>query len=246
MAGLLAGHSFLLLFVGDAGSTFLFGLIIALTIPETRPKGPSTETVGRGVSPLRDPVLLVFCLLMSITGVTFFQCFSTLPLVMARDGLSPKQYGLVIAVNGILISVLQPLVTRWIEGRPRAPLLSLSALLIGAGYGFMRFCHTPLQYAGSIAIWTLGEMTQSPVASAVIADLAPEDSRGSYQGVYMMSWSIAFMAAPMLGTTVLARWGVGSLSTMLMGFGLLASLGHLGLGRARRRRMMAVGLPESA
>jgi MFS family permease len=42
------------------------------------------------------------------------QAFTTLPIAMHADGLQPRAYGLVTALNGIVTVILQPL-----AGRPR-------------------------------------------------------------------------------------------------------------------------------
>jgi hypothetical protein len=38
------------------------------------------------------------------------QAFTTLPIAMHQRGLPPRAYGLVMALNGIVIVILQPLV----------------------------------------------------------------------------------------------------------------------------------------
>ena len=50
-------------------------------------------------------------------------------------------------------------------------------------------------------------ITGMPTAAAVVAGLAPAELRGRYQGVFTMSWGVAFAVAPLLGGEVLARLG---------------------------------------
>ncbi len=54
-------------------------------------------------------------------------------------------------------------------------------------------------YATGVVLWTLGEVSGFPVAAAIVADLAPPELRGRYQGAFSMAWGVAFTVAPVLG-----------------------------------------------
>jgi MFS family permease len=54
-------------------------------------------------------------------------------------------------------------------------------------------------------IWTLGEIVYAPVASAYVADIAPEQLRGRYQGAWGLTWGLAFVLAPALGAAIFAQ-----------------------------------------
>src|SRR3972149_10966742 len=103
-AGLLARTNYLLLFVGDALTTFLFGLIVLWGVRETRP----VELEGRASLPLGDraralwaePVLLAFTGLALLFGAVDAQGHVTLPVDMSAHGLTPVQYGLAAGLNG--------------------------------------------------------------------------------------------------------------------------------------------------
>jgi MFS family permease len=44
------------------------------------------------------------------------------------------------------------------------------------------------ELALTVLIWTLGEIIYAPVASAYVADIAPEHLRGRYQGAWGLTW----------------------------------------------------------
>ena len=46
------------------------------------------------------------------------QHLSSLPVQMDDDGLSPSQYGAVIALNGVLIVLVTVPLTRWLQAYP--------------------------------------------------------------------------------------------------------------------------------
>src|SRR3972149_11321930 len=74
-AGLLARTNYLLLFVGDALTTFLFGLIVLWGVRETRPaelEGRLSKPVGERVRALwAEPVLLAFTGLARLVGASY-------------------------------------------------------------------------------------------------------------------------------------------------------------------------------
>lgn len=110
VAGWMARRNYALLFLGDALTTALFGLVVLLGVSESRPQRPSHErraaTPQRLASLKNEPLLLLFAGLALIFGTIYMQGNVTLPLDMRSHGLEADAYGLVIALNGALIVLL--------------------------------------------------------------------------------------------------------------------------------------------
>ncbi|WP_233583494.1 MFS transporter [Corallococcus sp. CA053C] len=246
LAGLLATMGYRLLFIADAVTTFLYGCCVWLLVPETRPQAePGREArspVGDLLAPFRDGVYLAFCLPIFALALTFFQSHMSLPVSLVSQGLSPGDYGLVMSVNGVLIVVLQPFITRVVGKVRRSTALALAGLLTGVGFGLHALPASVPWAMFAVAVWTLGEMAQSPVAPSVVADLAPTELRGSYQGAYHMMWGLASSVAPALGGAVLGHLGAPTLWVGCMVLGLAAGGWHLAIAGTRRRRVEALRL----
>src|SRR3954452_4164922 len=209
MAGLLANSDYFLLFLGDAVTTAVFGMIVLTRVPETQAielavaaRIPTRARVGTA---LRDPVLLFFIVLTLLIGMIYSQGNVTLPLDMAANGLKPSDYGLVIAVNGALIV----LVTIWISRRtarlPRYPVMAAAALLIGVGFGLTALATTVAFYALTVAVWTFGEVIGASIAPTIVGELSPVSLRGLYQGLWGSAWGLAFFLGPALGGLIFDR-----------------------------------------
>jgi MFS family permease len=226
MGGTLAQRGFSRLFLVDAATSALYGFVVLARVPETRPQvraapdAPSSSHLAHPApsgssdspaSPFKDTRLLLFCGTALLLSLVFFQFTSALPLDMSRNGISPKLYGRVVATNAVLIVLLQPWVTGHLSRLSRRRGLALGAAFIGAGFGLTGLCRTPLQYAGAVVVWTVGELLHAPTTSAVVAELAPPGARGRYQGVYYTAWGLGMMLAPALGTWVLAGLGSAAL-----------------------------------
>jgi MFS family permease len=243
--GTLAEHGYGWLFGLDGMTTAACGVLIAVTITETRPAHTSPEGehapkrhlwADLGV-PLRDLQFVALCGLAIVWATAFQQFFVALPIDMRAHGVSAKSYGLLMSLNGILIITLQPFVLNHLGRLRRSQVLALGAVLVGIGLGLNGVAHSPPWYALSIGVWTLGEIVQVPVLFAVVADLSPPASRGVYQGVFGMTWSSAMVVGPALGAAVLSHFGAGVLWSGCLVAGLLVALGQLSLARPRGVRL---------
>jgi MFS family permease len=239
-AGLLAEHSFGILFAGDAATTLLFAIIVFLRVPETRPNNhdrPPALTISRVLAPYRDRALVAFLLAMLPLCVVGFQAAATLPLDLNAHAVSPHAFGLLMAINGVLIVLLQPFAVASIHRFRRGRVLALSGLLYGVGYGLNAIAHAIPVYVAGIVGWTAGEILLAPLGPTVVADLAPTDLRGTYQGAYSLVWASSSLLGPVLGSAVLQRFGGTVLWTSCLGAGGVSAAGHVFAARAVRRRL---------
>lgn len=241
MGGLLATVSWVAVFAVDGLTTLAFAAVVWRRVPETRPAGPSAEhpraALTGALRPLGDRVYGPFLALNFLMALVFFQFQLVLPLDMRAHGLGPAAYGALLSLNGIVIVLLQPPASRLLTRFDRSRVMAVASLLIGAGFGMHGLMHSAPAYALAIVVWTLGEIANHPVASALAADLSPTPLRGRYQGAFSLSWSLAFFAAPALGGAVLSRYGAGAVWAGSLGLMLLVAAGQLRLGPARRRRV---------
>ena len=207
-AGFVASRSYGALFVADALTTLAFGALVSTQVRDTRVPSPSSRGAPHYARPYRDRPFLAFAAVTFVIVFVFFQHVVTVPLEMQRHGLSPKTYGLLIAINGGLIVVAQPAIGRWAARVPRAWTIATGALLIGIGMAMTGLARGSIGlYALSIVVWTIGEMAFIPTAVTVVADLAPAELRGSYQGAYRITWGACAFLAPLVGGAVLGRLG---------------------------------------
>jgi MFS family permease len=216
VAGLVAERWFLFLFVVDALTSVIYGIIVLTWLSrESRPN--VRRTSARDLSAFRlvlaDRRFATLLIASAIISFVFQQGYATFPLHVRASGHSTTLYGELMSLNGGLIIVLE----LWLTGVTRrfAPRVAIAVglLLIGVGFGVTGFAHTATAMAATVVVWTLGEMCFSPVASAYVADIAPEDMRGRYQGLFALTFSFGMVLAPIGGTALLGidprlLWGV--------------------------------------
>ncbi|MGW3343931.1 MDR family MFS transporter [Nonomuraea rubra] len=232
--GWLAGLGFVWLFWIDAVSSVVFAVLVWRAVPETRPESRQA-TGGFGVV-LRDRVMVGFTLVALGNALVYSQTMTMLPVAMTSVvKLSSQEFGLAMALNGILIVVVQPLVSGWLGRRDPARTFALGLAVMGVGFALTAYVSSVLGLAVTIAIWTAGEIVTAGIPGAIVAALAPAELRGRYSGLFGFAWSLSAVLAPLLGGPLL-ELGSGALWFTIGGVGLASAAGMLLLGPAIRRR----------
>lgn len=237
VGGFVADYDFSLLFYVDAATTFLFAVLIAFKVPETRPTAVRGPVDAPSVSPLLDRQFMMFVTLSLFGSIIAMQAGATLSAHMTWQGFSASTYGLVLAVNGVLIIVLQPFLTRWTGKGDPSRVLALSVMLYGVAMAAHGLAPIALAHAGAVAIWTLGEIIESPMKGSIVSDMAPASARGRYQGTLVMTWGLAQMIGPRLGTWLWTHEGPAVVWDGSLALGTVTAILYLVTGPARRRRM---------
>lgn len=218
VAGFLADRSFLWLFVGDALTSLIFGVLVLVALPPgARMQSAEVRQTGAVRVILRDRVFVRFLLASLAIAFVYMQVVSTFALHVRDSGFSNAVYGILVSLNGLLIIVLElPTTSITQRLRPR-PVIAGGMLVVGLGFGLTALAHTVPALVLSVAVWTCGEIVGAPVGSAYVADIAPSHLRGRYQGAWGLTWGLAAILGPALGTRLYA-WspdGFWSLCTVL-------------------------------
>ncbi|MFD7687343.1 MDR family MFS transporter [Streptomyces sp. NPDC059781] len=245
-AGFIAEYSYLAGFLIEAGMTLVCAVLVFVKLPESRPGGKdSPDASGESgsvslLTVLRDGRYMGVVGLSFLVALVFQQGYLGLPVAMGEAGFTPADFGMAIAVNGVLIVVLQIPVTRFIEHRDPGRLLVISSLLAGYGFGLTAFAGSVGVFALTVCVWTLAEIVNAPTQTGLVVRLSPVHGRGRYQGMYTMSWAVASLVAPLMSGFVIDHWGAEWLWGMCAVVGTVAGLGY-GL---LMRRLPEEGLPE--
>ncbi|WP_180289318.1 MULTISPECIES: MDR family MFS transporter [Streptomyces] len=227
-AGFIAEFSYLAGFLIEAGMTLACALVVFAKLPESRPVRVAKEAepeVGLGTV-LRDGRFMTVVGLSFLVALVFQQGAVGLPVAMGEAGFTPADYGLAVAVNGVLIVVLQMPVTRFIEHRDPKRLLVVSSLLAGYGFGLTAFAGSVGAFALTVCVWTLAEIVNAPTQTGLVVRLSPVHGRGRYQGMYTLSWSLAALVAPLMSGVVIDRFGAAWLWGLCAVVGTAAGVGY--------------------
>ena len=240
VGGFIATRSYFVLFLCAALTNLLYFSIVVAFIRETKPQRnttleETTEQAREGWDVvLRDIPFLVFCFINMLTCIVYSQMNTTLPVYLKEgSGIGEAQYGQLMALNAMMVVLLQFPITRITDryGRMRMQMMALGAFLYALGFGAKGFVGTLPLFAASVVIWTLGEMVIAPVSTVLVADMAPETMRGRYMAVFGLTWGIGYGLGPTLGGAVMDNLGGRYIWYLALILGSIAAAAFLLMGR---------------
>lgn len=231
VGALLSNSSYTYAFLADAATSVAFGLLALLMLPKDTPSPSpaSTTAAPRGGyrAVLTDRAYVYFLLAMFAATYVYQQSMVTLPLHVADAHLGNAFYGLLLGLNALLCVLLELPITRRIQKHRPTTVITLGLALLGIGMGLTGLADTQLALAGTVALWTLGEMIYTPSANAYPADFAPAHLRGRYQGAEGAAHTLGAGLGPVAGGFLYAA----STTTHWI---ICAAIGLLGAALIRR------------
>ena len=199
---------------------------------------PSEAVTRLAISPWRDRALLLVTASGTVFALVSMLMVSVLPLSLGAVGLNPANAGLIMAVStGTLVLARPVLRNDRLAGLPHSTTFVLGYLMMAAGFGGYALAHTLPTLLVPTALYSLGNLLVMGRSFAVVSELAPAEASARYLAVYGLSWGVATLLAPLVGTWLLGvsgpalLWGVSALVCAAMAAGQ-----PWALRRARRIR----------
>ncbi|NIR46638.1 MAG: MFS transporter [Gemmatimonadetes bacterium] len=205
VGGFLAERSFFLLFLGDAVTSTIFGTIALAALPAGNAAAEAGAGAGKGWvrAVLTDRPFRVFLAANAVGILVLVQAFSSFA-VHVSERVSSAAYGTLISLNGLLVVLLELPVASVTQRLPPRRVMAVGFLLLGTGFALTAAASSWPTFAVVVFVFTLGEITYMPVAGAYVADIAPPEMRGRYHGAWGLTFGIAFVIGPTLGTMLYA------------------------------------------
>ena len=147
-----------------------------------------------GIPPYLNGFYMLFFIIMVMNGIIFVQYFSVMPLYYEKAHfLSEDLIGWLLFINGAVIVVFEMPLINWLE---RKQISKTMATFWGIVFLALSFIVLNLTSWSGILIvamllMTIGEMIGSPFSNALALEMAPKGRKGSYMGMYSMSFSIS-------------------------------------------------------
>ncbi len=186
------------------------GLFIWLKPKKVKIDETEEPIVKEGIPPYLNWLFMLFFLIMVTNGVTFVQYFSVMPLYYEKAHfLTEDLIGWLFFINGALIVIFEmPLIT-WLE---KKDLSKTMATFWGIAFLALSFIVLNLTtWSGilvvSMILMTIGEMIGSPFSNALALEMAPKGRKGSYMGLYSMSFSISHIVGHNGGMNLVDNFG---------------------------------------
>lgn len=199
-------------------------MLLTLKRVKLRTKQERKAIIKHGRPPQRNRAYMSFILVIVLISIVFVQYFSLIPIYYAKIyELSEDVIGWLMFLNGALIVLTEMPLVAWLE---KSRLSKTGAVAIGTGFLAVSLLvlnlghHFSLLIIGMI-LMTIGEMIESPFSNALAIEMAPEGRKGSYMGMFSMSWSVSHIVGHNAGMNMADRLGFRS-AFYIFGLGLLA------------------------
>ena len=201
------------LFWVDGGTCIIAILIFWIKVKEKkksafRDKEHPGEVLTHSV--FKDKPFMIFLFTCLVSGVLFFQVFTTIPLYHKEQfNLTEFQTGLLLTMNGLIIFFMEMPLVSYVERNKisKVKVVSTGCFLMAISL-FLMLVNT---WAGILIIMmlfmTFGEMFAFPFSNSVALSRAPKGHEGRYMAIYTMSFSLAHILSSKVGMEIIEYYG---------------------------------------
>ena len=198
------------LFWVDGASCILAILIFWIKVKEKK-KSKYTDKEHPGEvlthSVFKDTPFWIFLTGTLITGILFFQLFTTIPLYHKEQfNLSEFQTGLLLTLNGVLVFFLEMPIVSYIEKHKinKLKVITYGCLAMATSIYLLLVNN----WAGILIIMmifmTFAEMFAFPFSNSFAMSRAPKGHEGRYMAIFTMSYSLAHILSAKTGMEIIS------------------------------------------
>jgi predicted MFS family arabinose efflux permease len=211
------------------GMTCIVAILIFWMKVKEKKKSAFTDKVHPGEvlthSVFKDKPFWLFLLTCLISGILFFQLFTTIPLYHKEQfNLTEFQTGLLLTMNGILVFFCEMAIVSYIERKKinKVKVVAFGVLLMSISM-FLMLINTWVGILTLMMLFmTFAEMFAFPFSNSVALSRAPKGHEGRYMAIYTMSFSLAHILSAKVGMEIIDYYGY-QMNWLFMG-----SLGLIG------------------
>ncbi|WBV52436.1 MFS transporter [Chryseobacterium gambrini] len=230
LGGILSAISYEFLFFSNAFTALVAGILYIVFFRKRNMlaklkarKVQEAIEIKKENSPYRDGKFLVYCFFCMLFSICFFQLFSTLTIFYKDTAhLSQQSIGYILGYSGFLVVLLEMGLVQVAEKYlSLAVTMLLGTFICGFAYAMLGFDYSIVTLVVSMSLLCVGEIWALPFMSTITALRSGKNNKGAYMGLNGISFSIAFIVTPTLGTFIAERFGF---TILWIGTGVLATI----------------------
>ena len=161
-------------------------------------------------SVFKDKPFWIFLISCVISGVLFFQLFTTIPLYHKEQfNLTEFQTGLLLTMNGLMIFFLEMPIVGYVERNKidKVKMVTNGCMMMAVSL-FLLLVNT---WVGILVVMmvfmTFAEMFVFPFSNSFAMSRAPKGHEGRYMAIFTMSYSMAHILSAKVGMGIIDHWG---------------------------------------
>jgi MFS family permease len=164
--------------------------------------------------------LVIICAAYLLCWVGYVQWQSTIASYTQEVNISLKQYSMLWTINGALIVLAQPLLTKLIkkfEDNLKIQII-IGTVIFMISFGVASVAGNFQLFAVAMIIMTIGEMLVWPAVPTIANSLAPKGREGFYQGIVNSTATGGRMIGPFIGGVLVDLFSIQALFGVLIVF----------------------------
>ena len=176
-------------------------------------------------SVFKDRPFWIFLICCVISGLLFFQLFTTLPLYhRERFDMTELQTGLLLTMNGIMIFFLEMPIVGYVERNKtdKVKMVTIGCLLMAVSMFLLLFNTWVGILVVMMIFMTFAEMFVFPFSNSFAMSRAPKGHEGRYMAIFTMSYSMAHILSAKMGMGIIDHWGYQANWAFMGTLGVLA------------------------
>ena len=238
VGGLLFENHLKWFFLGDAITTMVATVLIAIFIKETihhteeidESRGMEQREEGSILSViLQRPQILVFALIFFGYNFAYSMWGFLMPLHVESiySGSGAAIFGKLSALNGLVVMIFTPILTRTFIKSSHIRKMIYGGLLYLVGFGVLGFVDHISAFIASVMVFTLGEIACAISSMPYINNNTPASHRGRMNSLLPVLFGAGYSLGPMVmgrileKTSIAHTWNVISLILMVSTIGML-------------------------
>ncbi len=176
---------------------------------------------------LKDKPLLMHLFITMITGVLFFQIFTTLPLYYKEAfHLTSVEGSLFLVLNGALILFFEVPIVKYVEEKKINKLLIVSygLLFMTISYSLLAFSHNIVFLILMMVFMSVGVMLTFPFSNSFVKNRSLKKQEGKFMSILTMSYCFAHIISTKSGMEIISTYGYTANWVFLAGIGFIGFL----------------------
>lgn len=238
LGGFLLANYVKWFFLGDALTTMISVVLVALFVKETMlsseemEEAEDGEKMESGVTALifvRKPVLLMYTMFAILNAAVYAQMGFGLSLHMDHIfGIEygAKYYGMILSFNAVVVLSLTIFLTETLKRFRPVYNVALASLLNAIGFGMIAFIGSRLPlFFTSVFIWTVAEIVMVTNSNVFIMSHTPVNYRGRFSAIIEFLMGVGFVVSPRIMSYMMVNF---SYETAWKGIGIISLVAFLG------------------
>lgn len=216
------------IFYADGATCILAIIVFMIFVREKQLpiKAATDNALPKNVSVVNDKPFMLHLVICLITGILFFQIFTTLPLYHKEQfNMSEFDSGLLLSLNGLLILLFELPIVNYVS---RNKINNHRVIFIGLVLMATSFLFLLYPWEGMLIpmmlFMTCGVMLTFPFANSFAMERSYEQREGKYMAAFTMSYSFAHILSAKTGMEIIQNSGYETNWIFMAILGVVGSL----------------------